>query len=215
MYHMGHGGGMEILKNNPIFRSVDLKVMDEFRDHIKCFEKGFVAYNEHQDNHDVMFLLDGQAVVEQVNDDLFLKRLYPGDLVGVLSIFTEKAYYPTKVTFEKPSRALVLNETQLLKLLYKDPTLLKNYMTFFNGQVKYLLSRIALFSLPNGEERLLAYLSQISCEDTYFSLPMSKVELAEYLGLARSTLYRSFDKLIDTNVIEVSELGYKINGGKA
>ena len=141
-----------------------------------------------------MFLIKGSARVDQVSEEnlTFLKRIVAGELFGVLSIFTDVEYYPTRITFEKKSRVLILDEETVLKLLHINPTLLKNYLTFFNGQVQYLLDRIALFSIPNGEDRVITYINRLKLQTTTneLILPMSKVELAEYLGIARSTLYR-------------------------
>lgn len=211
---------MDVLFENPIFLNISRNMLESFFEtsgNTVSFSKDQIAYENNNHYKSMMFLLSGSAVVEQVSDNnlTFLKRIEAGDLFGVLSIFTEFDYYPTKVTFEVDSRVLILTESEVLKLLNLDPNLLKNYLTFFNRQVQYLLDRIAIFSIPNGEERVKTYLSRLvsSKQSNEFALPMTKVELAEYLGIARSTLYRVFDKLIENEIIELKGNQLTILGG--
>lgn len=221
MYHMGHGGCMlDVLLGNAIFTNISRPPLETFfKTHGErlVFDKNEVAYEGNTHNKSMMFLLKGSAVVEQLSDNncTFLKRIAPSELFGVLSIFTETDYYPTRVTFETKSEVLKLTEEEVLMLLNLHPNLLKNYLTFFNGQVQYLLDRIALFSIPNGEDRVKTYISRlrIGNQSNEFVLPMTKVELAEYLGLARSTLYRVFDKLVENEIITLSGNQLKILGG--
>ncbi|MBI9011338.1 MAG: Crp/Fnr family transcriptional regulator [Clostridiales bacterium] len=210
----------KILKDNPIFHNISIDQLETFfqsSGEILEFNKDDVAYDSGKHIKSMMFLLNGSARVEQISEDnlTFLKRIEPGELFGVLSIFTDVDYYPTRVTFEKKSMVLMLKEHEVLELLNQDPNLLKNYLTFFNGQVQYLLDRIALFSIPSGEDRVLTYISRLksSTQSNELTLPMSKVELAEYLGIARSTLYRVFDKLIENQMLEIKGNKLYILGG--
>ncbi len=211
---------LEILKDNPIFNNVSFESLKPFlksSGEIKYFLKDDVAYDKAGQVKSIMFLIKGSARVEQVSEEnlTFLKRIVPGELFGVLSIFTDVEYYPTRITFEKKSRVLILDEETVLKLLHINPLLLKNYLTFFNGQVQYLLDRIALFSIPNGEDRVITYINRLKSKTTTneLILPMSKVELAEYLGIARSTLYRVFDKLVENQMLEINGNKLNILGG--
>ena len=211
---------LKVLRENPIFHNISIDQLETFfksSGEVLEFSKDDVAYDSDKHIKSMMFLLKGSARVEQVSEDnlTFLKRIVPGELFGVLSIFTDIDYYPTRVTFEKKSKVLMLKEHEVLELLNQDPNLLKNYLTFFNGQVQYLLDRIALFSIPNGEDRVLTYISRLksSTQSNELTLPMSKVELAEYLGIARSTLYRVFDKLIENQMLEIKGNKLHILGG--
>ncbi|WP_240837343.1 cyclic nucleotide-binding domain-containing protein [Acidaminobacter sp. JC074] len=212
---------LKVLLNNPIFKDCDLKTIETYLGQIpivhRTFDKNETAYDDKHYEKNMMILMSGSARVELIQDGecSFLKRLNPGDMFGVLSLFTEDNYYPTKIIFEKKSQVISLSEAALIELLHKDPRLLKNYLVFFNGQVQYLLNRIALFSISNGEDRVIGYLSRLksNTQSNRLELPMSKVELAEYLGIARSTLYRVFDKLIENKMIEMEGNSLHIIGG--
>lgn len=203
---------MRVLLNNPLFKGVALYDIEQFLNGCSAQKKEYLKASTPYDNlcnaKEMMFLLKGVARVEQIHEDghrTFLKRLKAGNMFGVLSIFNESNYFPTTIIFEEDSEVLVLNEKDVLYLLQKDTQLLKNYLHFFNGQVEYLLNRITLFSTLSGEDRLLLYLQQLKKQlgSNHLRIPMTKIELSEYLSLGRSTLYRAIDQLVEKNIIEV------------
>lgn len=202
----------EVLVNNPLFHSFSSEMIDSFLNDLngdmREFKKGSVAFECYLKSKQVMFLLHGVAKVEQYNEDgssVFFKRLKVGDVFGVVSIFSNEDYYPTHIVFEEDSVVLCLDEKSILKLLNKDVQLLKNYLVFYNGQVQYLLNRISILSIVNSEDRLMHYFSKLPRVNEIVELTISKIELSEYLGLSRSTLYRAFDKLVLKNNIEIND----------
>lgn len=210
MYHMRHGGYMiDIIITNALFKNCSKDRIDSLMKSIKSkrqtFEKNTVANNTFSNEKQIMFILTGSAKVEMIQDDgssTFLKRLKPGDVFGVLSIFNEKNKYPTHIVFEESSQVLCILEEEVLKLIRMDETILKNYLTFFNGQVQYLLDRIAIFSLLSAEERFMEYIIQSEKSDKKERPTMTKVELSEYLGISRATLYRVIGNLENQGIIE-------------
>lgn len=190
-----------ILSRNPIFNGCSKKyienVLEGLPKDVLNYSKDTIAYDGFKKSKSIMFLLSGSAKVEQHHEDgtvTFMKHLVPGDVFGVLSIFSSADFYPTHVSFDKASRVLCLTEESVLKMLYKDSKLLMNYLTFFNGQVQYLLNRIELFAIQKPDEKILQFFDRLM-EENQGLLSMTKVELSEYLGLSRSTLYRTLDKL--------------------
>lgn len=206
-----------ILSRNPIFNGCHKnyieEVLEDLPKDIMSYTKDTIAYDGFKKSKSIMFLLSGSARVEQHHEDgtvTFMKHLIPGDVFGVLSIFSTADFYPTHVSFDKDSRVLCLTEESVLKMLYKDSKLLMNYLTFFNGQVQYLLNRIELFAIQKPEEKVLQFFDKLMM-DHQGILDMTKVELSEYLGLSRSTLYRTLDKLYDDGRLVVTGKHYVVN----
>ncbi len=85
----------------------------------------------------------------------------------------------------------------------------KNYISFLAKKITFLNSKINSYTAKNAENKLLAYLSQLPRdENNQIELKISLSTLAKMIGIGRASLYRSFDKLVDSGAI--TKLGKKI-----
>lgn len=200
----------KILMTNPLFNGLNEGRVKSYLEKIevrrKCFKKNTMAFHSMSTEKHIMFMTKGCAKVEQYHEDgssIFLKRLMPGDVFGILSIFNSSAYYPTHIIFEEESEVVCITEGEVFKLIKQDEQLIHNFFEFFNRQVLYLLDRIALFSIQSIEERVLQYFIGVEDQNATRSIKMSKVELSEFLGISRASLYRIIDKLVDEERIVV------------
>lgn len=197
-----------IILSNPLFKNCSEEHIENLLKSIdvkqKTYLKDTVASNTLSSKRQIMFMLTGNAKVEQIHTDgssTFFKRLGPGDVFGILSIFNDEDNYPTHIVFEENSDVLCIEENQVLKLIRLDDSMMRNYLTFFNGQVQYLLNRIALFSQTSAEDRVIRYLEQVKSDSGLKRDIKTKVELSEYLGISRATLYRIIEKLEKQGVL--------------
>lgn len=209
----------ENLIRNPLFFGLDKGKITNYLSKIKveekCFAKDAVAFHSMSTEKHIMFMTEGYAKVEQYHEDgssTFLKRLKPGDAFGILSVFSSNVHYPTHIIFEKKSEVLCISESEVMRLIKQDEQLIYNFLNFFNGQVHYLLNRIALFSMQSIEERVVQFFTQVAEEEMIVNPQMSKTELAEFLGISRASLYRVIEKLAGENRILVKGKSIKLIG---
>ncbi len=208
---------IQALKKSFLFKDVAaskiLDMLESISYDIVSYEKGDVAYSETFFKKKIAIILDGNAKVEKnhhLGQRVFLNDLHTGDVFGILAVFSNDELYPTRIIFNKASRVLFLNEDIFLFLLKKDDQLLKNYLYLVNHHVQFLLNKIELFTTESVEMKLLSFLKKESeaQKATSFMLKMSKTELADFLGISRSSLYRIMDQLRQKGLI--SYYGKKI-----
>ncbi|MBN4069611.1 MAG: hypothetical protein COA82_13455 [Alkaliphilus sp.] len=202
----------EILEKSLLFTGLPIEeiknALGKVQFEINEFKRGETGYSEVNYKNKIVIILSGVARVEQNHEDgsiIFMRRLQAGDIFGVLTICCEFPLFPTSIVFEKASRVLLLSEESVLTLIQSHRIILINYLTFLNGRVRFLFNRISLFTTNLADKKLLLYLGQYGekINSSTFTLPYSKVELAEYLGVSRSSLYRAFDKLSAKRMISV------------
>lgn len=202
----------ELLEKSALFKGLMAKeiecVLSKIVFERQIYKRGDTGYSETSFKNKVVIVLSGTARVEKNHEDgsrIFMRRLKAGDVYGILAICSETPLFPTMIIFEKSSEVLLLSEESLLILIQNNQDILKNYLTFWSSRVNFLFERISLFTTSLVEKKLLLYLEQQSerLSSTSFILPYSKVELAEYLGVGRSSLYRAFDKLSNERFITI------------
>lgn len=77
-----------------------------------------------------------------------------------------------------------------------------------------LMEKIEITSKPTLREKIMAYLSiQSQKQDSrYFTIPLGRIELADYLGANRSALTRELSAMRDDGLIDYDQNTFRIKG---
>ena len=146
-------------------------------------------------------LLRGLAEVSRRSDDglMHMSTLQRNDLFGAASLFATDHAYVTDIRCIKRSRALVIGEDALLKLLSDNPTVLRNYLSYLNNRIRFLNRRLDAFSKNAVTGRVLTFLSGEAIDGVIRVKSMTK--LSESLCVSRATLYRALESLEESHKI--------------
>ena len=98
---------------------------------------------------------------------------------------------------------------QLEQLADELPDLRRQLMTTMGTEIRHDQNMMLLLSKKNAEERVASFLLDISqryqrrgFSATHFRLPMSRVDISNYLGLAVETISRVFTRFQKNELIE-------------
>ncbi|MCL4113604.1 UNVERIFIED_CONTAM: hypothetical protein GTU68_001037 [Idotea baltica] len=132
----------------------------------------------------------------------------PGEIVGLEALYTG-----THIGFSE-----ALETSQICSIPYSKMDSLSSEIEGLRQQVNKMMSQeithnyelLHLLNQKNADEKIATFLLNISSRETYgkglareFVLPMTRTDIANYLGLALETVSRIFGKLIKQNVISV------------
>jgi CRP/FNR family transcriptional regulator len=131
--------------------------------------------------------------------------LYPGDFFG--------SYKRGKYNYSAESigdvRTCVFEQAALDNYLEKNMRLAKELLNMTSHELTLAQDRMGVLGKMNAHERVAKFILNISdqrarigWQSNPISLPMSRQDIADYLGLTLETVSREFSKLKSTNIIK-------------
>jgi CRP/FNR family transcriptional regulator, nitrogen fixation regulation protein len=125
----------------------------------------------------------------------------PGDVFGLQfadeHVFSAEAITDTKV--------LVVKRSALTALAGRDATVGKQLFQLTSGELRRMQDRILLL-VKSAQERVASFLLEMAeraCANNIVELPMSRQDIADYLGLTIETVSRTLTGLETAAAIEV------------
>jgi CRP/FNR family transcriptional regulator, nitrogen fixation regulation protein len=126
----------------------------------------------------------------------------PGDIFG-LATADEHTFSAEAIT---DSKVLVVKRSALVALAGRDHDVARHLWTATGRELRRAQDRILLL-IKNAQERVVSFLLEMaerSSADNAVELPMSRQDIADYLGLTIETVSRTLTHLENTAAIELS-----------
>lgn len=162
------------------------------------FAAGQVVYSPHHFRRCLGVVLKGQLQVTK--GELSVSVLEPGDLFGAAALYSDAPEFATTITARKESRCLLLSQALVDELISRDKGFRERYLRYLTGRIHFLSSRLDSLAHHGAEGKLGRYLLANAGPDHTFTC--SATDLARRLGLSRASLYRAFEALENTGLIE-------------
>jgi len=176
-------------------------------------ERNFVdnqnIFLQQENSENLYNITQGNVKIYQLLSDgriQIIGFLYPGDFFG--SYKTGKYNYSAEAIGEV--KTCVFKHEALNKYLEKNMNLAKELLNMTSQELTLAQDRIGVLGKMNANERLATFILNISKQrarigwkNNPVSLPMTRQDIADYLGLTLETVSREFTKLKISNVIKV------------
>jgi CRP/FNR family transcriptional regulator, anaerobic regulatory protein len=138
--------------------------------------------------------------------------LHDGDFVG--RIFTSKARFAYEATSDV--RLCMINRAAFERLLSKHPTIFRQLLIDVSRQAEEVQEWLTLFNFRTTMQRLVGFIIVLAKREPYptgresmtkagrfVDIPMSRRDLAAYLGTTPETLSRNIQQLARSKVIDI------------
>lgn len=181
----------------PIFNHLEEKQMQEISKVIKSasYKKGEVIYRQGEKSDSLYIVRKGKIRVYRLSEsgkEQLMRLLNPGDFTGELALFresTHEAYAQASCDTD----ICMISRNDLQTLLLKYPTISLRILSEFSSRLEASEKQTTRFATEKVETRLALFL--IECLEQEegrmeFKLPISKKDLASYLGTTPETLSR-------------------------
>jgi CRP-like cAMP-binding protein len=165
---------------------------------------------EGDDCNSIGIVLEGNVEIQKHYPNgkvVSLSSLSEGKIFGEALVFSSHNKYPATIVTMRNSRILYITKDDIIYMCSENPTVLKNFMSLLSMKILNLNKKVTELSLETLRQKIIFYLLQQYKEQKTLKiiLPISKKNLAEYLGVQRPSLSREFINMKNEGLISVEK----------
>lgn len=199
--------------NLPLFKGCSRReietILEEAEGKVRAFGAGEVVLHECTPAVSMVVVVSGVIFIREcgLTEDSrhLVQRLYSGGTFGATFPALAPKAYPGMLVAEEPSEVLFLNVVAIRRMMEKGAhsRFLANLYAVACTQGFYAWRKLMLLSCYEIGDRVLLYLKWRKEDGLPSSVKFKYGELAEYLGVNRTALYRAIAKLRKSGKIRI------------
>jgi len=198
--------------------SDDVKQLDNIIQRSKPLQKSQHLYREGDDFQSVFAVRSGTLKAYKTTDDgreQVTAFYFPGEILGMDGISNNT--HASSARALETAAVCEIPFSSLEKLSAMMPTLQRHFFQLMSREITEDQQLITLLSKNSADERVASLMLSISARNarrklsaTQFRLPMSRVDIGNYLGLTVETVSRVFSRMQKMDILSVDNKEIKI-----
>ena len=205
--HNTHGTHNSCINHVPIFNHLDDSQKDEILGLIHSIQcsKGEMLYSAGDTSDSLYIVSSGKIKIYRLSEsgkEQLVRILRAGDFTGELALFSEtihEAYAEAMLD----TWMCTIRRADLQELLIKYPSISLKLLNEFSNRLESSEKQTARFATEKVETRIALFLVEHAKDHDklIFKLPMSRKDLASYLGTTPETISRKLFELENAGLI--------------
>ena len=209
---------IEKLRQNPLLSSADIRLLEqcisENKIFVKKYAKGATVHRQHDHCVTLDVVLSGNLVAYSLSENgsaVTMFEFRENSMIGANLLLSDNSIYPLNIYSVTPCELLHMTKDAVLELL-RGYDFVMRYIKSLSLNSQGMNRKITMLTQKTLRDNLLDYLRHqaIIQESSYIKLPISKKELADYMGVQRPSLFRELKKMKDDGLIDISNRLIKI-----
>ena len=198
----------------PIFENLDCNELEEIVEEIehKTFDKGTMIFSEGSEANTLFFINEGKIKLYKYNKEgkeQILHILTNGDFFGELDLIKSSTYKFNAKAMDN-AKICTLKKSEVKNIIMKKPEIAIKLLESV-GERLAAIENLAQNLSTNDVDARIAYLL-INLMDKYseeedgkklIKLPLSREDMANYIGVTRETISRKLKKLEEEELIQL------------
>ena len=210
---------MELIKTIPLFsqlRGDEIRTLvADHQCYLGRYSKGATVYNQGEGCKTLDIVLSGSLVAYSLSESGSARTMFEfskGQMLGANLLFGDNRTYPLAIYCMSDARLLHVTKNAVFDLL-RNYDFAMAFIGMLSSNSQRLNQKMTMVAQKTLRENLLEYFRQQSIlQDSHtIMLPISKKQLADYLGVQRPSLFRELKHLKDEGLIEVSNRTVRLN----
>lgn len=202
------------IKENTLFTGLNDAQLDAFKEVVitNHYKKRELVFMEGDDCTGLYIIRTGRVKVvrsSSTGKEQIINILNPGDLLGFEVFYNGRIYRNTAVVMEDCELCYV-EKHAFFKILEQEPAIAKKLILSLGRELNHAYERIGNLGLLNAREKLAHLLFTLASEygvkedgGVKLNLTLSRLEIAELLGITQETSIRLLKGFKEEGVLEI------------
>ena len=195
----------------PIFNHLEDRQMDMIAESAKTLDlqKAEMLFRAGEKDDTLYIVNSGKVRIYYLSDsgkEQLVRILNPGDFTGEVAIFQPGSVHENYAEALQNTSICLIKQGDLKKYLLEYPQISLKILSEVTMRLKNSEKQTTQVAIENVESRIISFLAENvekgSGNSPTVTLPMSKKELASYLGTTPETISRRFTSLEQLGLIE-------------
>ncbi len=186
----------------PIFNHLEVDQMAEISETIKSvsYKKGEIVYRAGDQSDSLYIVREGKIRIYRLSEtgkEQLVRILSPGDFTGELALFNEAIHESYAEAMEETKVCMIIR-SDLQKFLIKFPSISLKLLSEFSKRLEKSEKQTTRVAAEKVETRIALFLADCIDKEEQsmeFVLPMSKKDIASYLGTTPETISRKLSDI--------------------
>ncbi len=210
---------MEIIKAIPLFSQLQsdeiTPLIADNQLFLRNYSKGATVYNQKDCCKTLDIVLSGSFVAYSLSENGSAMTMFEfsgGQMLGANLLFGDNNTYPLTIYCMSDAQLLHVTQKAVSDFLHNYDFAIE-FIGMLSHNSQKLNRKITMVAQKTLRENLLEYFTKQSTlqgSDTIV-LPISKKQLADYLGVQRPSLFRELKNLKDQGFIDISNRTIRLN----
>lgn len=202
---------LNILKINKLFKNISSNTIVNYYNRnelIFCYyRKNSVIHFESEVCKYVDVIIEGEVTVQKIDEKgnvLTIAEFSEGENFGENLLFSNHPVYPMSIIAKMDTILLQVSKELILELCQDNKDFLLQFLNCISVKTNILTSKIQSISLKSIRECIIDFLNyEYRIQNNYrITLQISKKELAERLGIQRTSLSRELNKMRQDGLVD-------------
>lgn len=202
------------IKENTLFADLTEEQLDIFKDAVttSVYNKKDVIFVEGGPCPGFYVVKSGRVKLIKTSRDgkeQIIKILQPGELLGMETFYNGKRYGNTAMAMDD-SELCFIEKNAFFRIIGEHPSIAKKIIIALSKELDHAYSKIGSMGLMNAREKMAHLLYTLSKEygisengKIRLNLSLSRLEIAELLGITQETAIRLLKSFKDDGIIEI------------